>query len=139
MSYTTQVRSQANEQHAGSSAQRKATAQFADNRDSTAAQLKQQSTMAASPQVTAQLAQAELMGGSAVQQHKAIQLAAPEEELPMQGKFATAQLAGVEEELPMQGKFDTAQLAGVEEEEPLQGKFATAQLAGADEEEPLQG
>lgn len=138
MSYSTQVRGQTSEQQAGASAQRKATAQFADNRDSVATQLKQQSAMATSPQVTAQLAQAELMAGSSVQQHKAIQLAAPEEEMPMQGKFATAQLAGVEEELPMQGKFDTAQLAGVEEEQPLQGKFDTAQLAGV-EEESLQG
>lgn len=121
MSYSTQTRGHANEQQTGANTQHSATAQFADNRANLTAQLQQQSVMAASPQVTAQLAQAELMAGSAVQQHKAIQLAAPEEELPMQGKFATAQLAGMEEEEPLQGKFDTAQLAGVEEDELLQG------------------
>jgi hypothetical protein len=119
MSYSTHVRGQTGEQQTQAGA--KAVAQFADTRASQTTQLQQQATMAGSQQVTAQLAQAELMAGSAVQQHKAIQLAAPEEELPMQGKFATAQLAGVEEEEPLQGKFATAQLAGMEEEEPLQG------------------
>ena len=54
----------------------------------------------------------------------------PEEEEPLQGKFATAQLAGgPEEEELLQGQFATAQLAGgPEEEELLQGKFITAQL-----------
>lgn len=119
MSYSSQERSHANEPSA--SAQRKTTSQFADHRPGVAAQLQQQNTMASSPQVTAQLAQAELMAGSPVQQHKTIQLAVPEEELPVQGKLATAQLAGIEEEEPLQGKFATAQLAGMEEEEPLQG------------------
>lgn len=50
------------------------------------------------------------------------QLAAPEEELPLQGKFAAQLEAMPEEELPVQGKF-TAQLAAPEEELPLQGKF----------------
>lgn len=53
------------------------------------------------------------------------QLATPEEELPLQGKFAAQLEAMPEEELPVQGKF-TAQLAAPEEELPLQGKF-TAQ------------
>lgn len=131
MSYSSQTRDQASEQSV--SAQRKATAQFADNRSGLTAQLQQQAMMSGSSQVSAQLAQAEMMADSSVQQHKAIQLAAPEEELPMQGKFATAQLAGVEEEELLQGKFATAQLAGMEEEEPLQGKFDTLQRQGAGE------
>jgi hypothetical protein len=52
---------------------------------------------------------------------------APEEdELPVQGKFATAQREGLEEEEPLQGKFQATQLQGPEEEElPLQGRFST--------------
>ena len=129
----------------------KATAQFADNRTAMAAQLRQQSLMDSSPQAGAQRQLAQGMASSSVQQQKAIQRAAPEEELQMKAK-APAQLAGMEEE-PLQGKFQVAQLAEdedllqgkfataqlAEEDELLQGKFAPAQLAGVEEELPLQG
>lgn len=145
MSYIT--RNNAQEQHNTNQPAAKATAPFADKRATTAAQLKQQSLMASSPAVTAQLMLMGKMAGSPIQQ-KTIQRAGPEEELQMksampaqlaedeellQGKFATAQLA--EDEELLQGKFETAQRA--DDEELLQGKFATAQLA--EEEELLQG
>lgn len=145
MAYTTRVGVSEQQE---SASQQKAAAQIADNRTSTATQLKQQTLMATSPQVAAQRQLADSMATSSVQQLKTIQRAAPEEELQMkskttaqlaedeellQGKFATAQLAADEELL--QGKFATAQLA--EDEELLQGKFTTAQLA--EDEELLQG
>lgn len=53
-------------------------------------------------------------------------------------KKGTAQLAAMDEEEPLQGKFETAQLESLEDEEPLQGKFETAQLESFEDEEPAQ-
>ncbi len=78
--------------------------------------------LASTPRMTAQRASAEAAFGPA------LQLAGPEEEMPLQG-------AGLEEELPAQGK--AVQRAGPEEEMPAQGK--ALQRAGMEEEEPMQG
>ena len=91
-----------------------------------------------SPAAAAQLRREALLAATPAQR-KLLQLATPEEELPLQGKFQTAQLEGIEEEEPLQGRFAAQREAMPEEEEPLQGKFATAQLEGIEEEEPLQG
>jgi hypothetical protein len=58
----------------------------------------------------------------------ALQLAAVEEEEPVQGRFEPAQRAREEEE-PVQGRFEPAQRA--DDEELVQGRFAPAQRAGA--------
>lgn len=114
MSYLT--RSKTQEKHHTNPSAANTIAQFADMRATTAAQLKQQTLMAASPVVTAQL---KLMGHMA---STPAQRAGAEEEL-LQGKFAPVQRA--EDEELLQGKFETAQLAV--EEELLQGKFDSAQ------------
>jgi hypothetical protein len=72
------------------------------------------------PAMAAQRKKLQGLFGGAVQRAKG-----EEEELPMQGKFATVQrVGGEEEELPAQGKLVTVQRVGGEEEElPAQGKF----------------
>ena len=74
----------------------------------------------ASDRMVAQRQQVAAAFGAAAQRQEA-----PEEELQMK----TLQRVGAdEEEMPMQGRFATAQLqGGLEEEEPLQGRFATVQ------------
>ena len=74
----------------------------------------------ASERMVAQRQQVQAAFGAAAQRQEA-----PEEELQMK----VAQRAGPdEEELPLQGRFATAQLqGGLEEEEPLQGRFAPVQ------------
>jgi Domain of unknown function (DUF4157) len=74
----------------------------------------------ASARLVAQRAQVEAAFGPAVQRQ-----AEPEEELQMK---AAQRMAPDEEELPLQGRFATVQRQdGLEEEEPLQGRFATVQ------------
>jgi len=93
-----------------------------------------------SPSAIAQRKREALLGAPSLQR-KTAQREGLEEEEPLQGKFGTLQrLAPEEEELPLQGKFATAQREGLEEEEPLQGKFGTLQLLAPEEEElPVQG
>jgi hypothetical protein len=86
MSYTT--RHKAQEQHSSNQAPSKTFAQFADNRATTAAQLKQQALIASGQAVPVQLM---LMTGSLLQQQKTIQRAEDEESL--QGKFEPVQKA----------------------------------------------
>ena len=106
---------------------------------STATPANAESILDTSPAAAAQLRREALLDAS-LAQRKLAQLASPEEdELPLQGKFATAQLEGLEEEEPLQGKFAAQREAMPEEEEPLQGKFEVAQREGLEEEEPLQG
>lgn len=53
-----------------------------------------------------------------------------------QGRLAPVQRQGPEEEEPLQGRFATVQLQGLEdEEEPLQGRFEPVQLQGLEDEE----
>lgn len=85
---------------------------------------------------------------AALQKKEVAQLAAVEDEEPLQGKFETVQKVEgpeAEDEEALQGKFETVQrMEGpeAEEEEPLQGKFETVQrMEGpeAEDEETLQG
>ena len=85
----------------------------------------------ASDRMVAQRQQVEAAFGAAVQRQEG-----PEEELQMK----VAQRMAPEEEMPLQGKFDVAQRAAEDDEEPLQGRFEAVQRqAGPEEEEPLQG
>ena len=147
-----------------------ASLQFMSEGSAAALQLKELSDLAASsdplssiaalqggPTVDAPLQRAAMEEEPAQGRFKsgveAVQLAAMEEELPVQGKFTdsgkgTLQRAGVEEEEPAQGRFksgvEAVQRAAMEEELPMQGKFTdsgkgTLQRAGVEEEEPAQG
>lgn len=123
-------------------AETESAAALADRSHSAIAQRKREALLGA-PSLQRKTAQREGLEDEEPLQGKfgALQRVAPEEEeLPIQGKFATAQREGLEEEEPLQGKFQALQrLAPEEEELPLQGKFATAQREGLEEEEPLQG
>jgi hypothetical protein len=73
----------------------------------------------ASKRMVAQRRQVEAAFGAAAQRVE------PEEELQMK---AVQRVGTDEEEMPLQGRFATAQLeGGLEEEEPLQGRFSTVQ------------
>jgi hypothetical protein len=93
------TRSQSESAESSHAAQRAAAALHAGGSGATAAARQLQ----ASPRLTAQRRSLDAMFGAPAQRMS------PEEEMPAQGRFATAQLeGGLEEELPAQGRFETA-------------------------------
>ena len=115
MSYSRQTRAKENSPQEPSGS-KIVSPKFVDQRNSTLAQLKQQSLMKQS-----QMKQS-LLNSKPVQREEAL-----EEELPAQGKF-TAQRAADEELETAQAKAITTQLASDQEEElPTQTKAMRAQ------------